>query len=202
VRIEYKEGPEDLVRHAAPFPKIERVLQYGPRSVIEYLTSTETVKAIYKLTEEINLGEYHHIIVNASGGSALSNMLSSMESIAPNFISVAVRRDENGSGIRIDSPLPSDLKGRVLIMEDILDTGKTLKKLTDYCPHADIDVVVAVLKAGVEDQIPIHRYVNSLHVAIFAPNGHWYGGIGMDFGKEENNFGRTLTNVVAKRKSP
>lgn len=161
--------------------------------VLPYVSPEEMGVYLEQLSSRIRLSDYDSIIVNASGGLFLFDVLCYLQDYYPVPYIVEYHRPDGGYACRVDVPIPDEAKvGRILVVEDIWDSGGVLKRIKEDVPAAEIAVVVK--KVGVANQIN----VDDVYVALNIVDA-WVGGCGLNFGGEyPDNFPRSYPGLVIK----
>ena len=185
--------PETKAPPFYPLPEFPKTLSLDGIPVAEYISPEKLDRNLRFLSQKVRLKDYAAVVVNLSGGWPLYLRLVRLQNFIPTTHTVEYHRSKNGYSADVVVPIPGFLAGeKILIVEDVYDTGGTLKAMFEHAPHAD--AVVVVRKIGIPNQIPVPR----VKAAVITQNA-WLGGMGMNFGAGfPRNFPRNYPGIVTK----
>jgi hypoxanthine phosphoribosyltransferase len=142
----------------------------------------EIQEQIAKLATELKMTKWHCIIVLSGAVFFAADLMRQIECTYDTIQVSSYKGTESTRNPRISKPLTKPIKGRdILIIEDIIDTGHTVKFLVGYCKKAGAkSVKVAALLSK-----PARREVRIRvdYLGFLVPN-KFLVGYGLDWGEK------------------
>jgi hypothetical protein len=196
-----------VFEHHAPyvrFPENPQIITVQGREVFAYIGEDEMkvylehfYQSVTKLLGEV--GPLEHAFVNLDGGRVPHKLL---KEHVPAYAKlshheIAYRRPPGGFGVRVDSPVPSGLRGVPgVVPESCIDTGGVAEGIREHLQNAIF--LPVVYKNGVSGQI---LCPNTIPVVVI--DNVWYGGCGADFNRSgyPEDFPRSYQGVVVMPES-
>src|SRR5258706_5446229 len=179
MRIDRFQTDESIRKLATPIPINPHGIELSGRKAFEYISLKAMETELEIVSKELSIGNrgYKDIVVNTKGGFPFSHHLHRLNAqempANPTFV------EYHSSSVI--NPIPETIgqDEKILIIDDICDTGMTLFKMLYDHPNADI--LVVILKSGVPNQIPVWKKVENFW-AVFITENLVLGGMGSDFG--------------------
>lgn len=181
------------------FPENPTVINIGGYDVYEYITPEQMDKYFREAADRLgDLSQYDYIVYNENGGRYVAEHLFEVKRHEGPAIPIKYHHPYGGE-VKIVRGVPDDIRAgmKVLVVEDILDSGQTIEFIEKDCNGADITVFCPVHKTGVEGQILPRNFIGAVKIP-----DHWVGGCGMDIGVNETGIDeeafRNYFGVVVK----
>lgn len=91
----------------------------------------------------------------------------------------------------LNMPKPSLLQGKnVIILEDIIDSGTTMKYMLQWCKEVAMVKTISVCPLAIREGVQPQEY-NVINTPIVIPTDKWIVGCGLDF----DHYGRNLPDL-------
>lgn len=191
--------PEWVSSLEAPFvkfPENPRVVTVGGFKVLEYLSPAEITRYLDRLASFVRFKDFDEVLMNLNGGSFVFDYIGRVTCYNKPAIPIEYHKTDDEAGVEVVRPVPESLWGRrVLIVDDVHDTGRVLEKILEDTHSPTARAAVIVSKEGVEDKVPI----GNIAVGVRIEN-RWVGGCGMDLGieKKHDDCFRKYHGIVVK----
>jgi hypoxanthine-guanine phosphoribosyltransferase len=186
-----------------PFPAHAVEDELAGQNFFWYIRPEVMQQHIQTMTETIKLNSYDHVFYVRQSGLFLYEHFSAVQKYPRSHENLSIEYHAHpGREVSVIKPVPEGLRGSVLVIDDVWNTGTTgsliARDIRQCSEVTNITIVVVAYKRDISQRILVPGITLE---AVVQVDNRWLGGCGMDLGTDpaiQHHF-RQLGGLVVKK---